>query len=257
VLLRLWRHRDLVVSLSRRQYQLRYRQSFIGFAWAFLTPLATVGAAALVFGRVAGISTGKTSFAVSTMAAVVPWSFFASSVGFGVTSIVSVQGMIARLPFPRVALPLSMIGTAVLDLAIASVIFLAVAFVTGTGVPLTALWFPVLVIIELMLVTGIVLLGSAINVFARDVRLAVPLILQMWLLVTPVMYPLNAAPRAVRSWFLFNPLSGLVENFRRVLAEGRGINVDFLIPSLIGAVALVVLGTWYFTATEPRFADVV
>jgi lipopolysaccharide transport system permease protein len=253
----LWKHRDLIVSLSRRQYQLRYRQSFIGFAWAFLTPLATLGAAGLVFHKVAGVSTGRTPFVVSTLAAVVAWSFFASSVGFGVTSIVTVQGMIARLSFPRMALPLSMIGTATLDLVIASGIFVVFAVATGAGIPITALWFPVLVLIEVVMIVGIVLLGSALNVFARDVRLAVPLVLQMWLLTTPVMYPLSATPPGVRSWLLLNPLTGLVENFRRVLAEGRGLDLSLLAPSLVGAAFVIIAGFWYFTVTEPRFADVV
>src|SRR5439155_25474339 len=163
------------------------------------------------------------------------------------------QGMIARLSFPRMALTLSMIGTATLDLVVASGIFVVVALATGAGVPVTALLFPVLILIELVLIVGIVLLGSAINVFARDVRLAVPLIIQMWLLITPVMYPLSAAPASVRPWFLVNPLSGLVENFRRILAEGRGLDVGLLAPSLVGAAAVILLGFWYFAATESRF----
>jgi lipopolysaccharide transport system permease protein len=254
---RTWRYRDLVVSLTRRQYQLRYRQSFIGFTWAIITPIATLGAASLVFRRVAGLGTGHTPYAVSTLAALVPWTFFATSVGFGVVAVVNAQSMVTRIPFPRVALPLSMIGTALLDLVISLALFVVVAFLTGAGIPASAVWLPVLLGVEFMLITGIVLFGSAINVFARDLRMAVPLFLQMWLLITPVLYPLSAAPHGLRGWFLVNPMTGVVENARRVLGDGRGPDLGLLVPAMIGAVLLFVVGTWYFSATESRFADVI
>lgn len=252
-----WRYRDLVVSLTRRQYQLRYRQSFIGFTWAILTPIATLGAASLVFRHVAKLGTGSTPYAVSTLAALVPWTFFATSVGFGVVAVVNSQSMVTRLPFPRVALPLSMVGTAVLDLLIALALFAVVAVLTGAGIPASAAWLPLLLFVEFVMVVGIVLLGSAVNVFARDLRMAVPLFLQMWLLVTPVMYPLSAAPHRLRGWFLANPLTGVVENARRVLGTGRAPDVHLLMPALVGALVLFVIGVWYFGATERRFADVI
>jgi ABC-type polysaccharide/polyol phosphate export permease len=165
--------------------------------------------------------------------------------------------MVQRLPFPRAVLPLSVLGTALIDLFVALLAFVVYAYITGAGLPITALWFPPLLLIEIVLAIGVTMLGSALNVFARDIRLAVPLIVQLWLFLTPVMYPLSTVPASLRTWYLVNPMTGLVEAFRDVLIYGNAPAMADLIPSLIGAVVLLVIGTWYFTTTEPRFADVI
>lgn len=254
---RLWSHRDLVVSLIRRQFQLRYRQSAAGVAWAILPPLVTVGAATVVFDRVAQLDTGTTPYPLFAFAALTPWTFFASSLTFAVPSVVQNHQMVTRLTFPRAALPVSMIGLALVDLAIAGVTFVVFVYLTGSSIPLTALWFPALLLVEMMLVVGVVLLGSALNVFARDVKLAVPLLSQLWLFLTPVLYPLSEVPAGLRPWYQLNPMTGVVESFRSILVFGHAPDVFVLLPSLVGATALLLFGWWYFSAVEHRFADVI
>jgi lipopolysaccharide transport system permease protein len=254
---RVWRNRPLIYSLIRRQFHLRYRQSAVGFAWALVPPLATLAAGVLVFDKVVQVDTGEVPYAMFVMAALVPWSFFANSIQFGVPSVSEALVMVTRLVFPRAALPLSMIGVAILDLAVAMAIFILFSLVIGEGLSLTAAWFPVLLLIEVVLVTGVVLLGSAINVFARDVRLAVPLLIQLWLFLTPVLYPLDSVPSELRPWYLLNPMTGLVESYRAILIHGHAPDVDLLVPAIVGSVTLFLVGAWYFGSTEPRFADVV
>lgn len=250
----LWSHRDLVVSLVRRQFQLRYRQSAAGVAWAILPPLVTVGAATIVFAEVAKVDTGAIPYPLFAFAALTPWTFFASCLTFGVPSVVQSHGMVTRLAFPRAALPLSMIGLAFVDLAIAAATFVIFVYVTGNALPLTALWFPVLFLVELVLVVGVVLIGSSLNVFARDVKLAIPLLTQLWLFLTPVLYPL---PERFRSWYVLNPMTGVVESFRDVLVRGQAPDLGLLVPAIIGALVLLLAGWWYFSVTEHRFADVI
>lgn len=257
MLRRIWSHRDLVVSLVRVQYQLRYRQSLVGFAWALLPTLATLGTATLVFHKVVGISTGKVPYAVFTLAALVPWTFFANSIGQAVTSVTGGLAAVTRLAFPRAVLPLSMVGLSILDFVVSGFLFVAFALLTRVGLPLTALWLPALMLIEVALAVGVGLLSSALNVFARDLRLAVPLVIQLWLFITPVMYPLQSVPSSLRPWYLANPMTGVVESFRRALVYGRGPSIDLLLPAILGAVAALLVGIWYFGATESRFADVV
>ena len=256
---KLWRHRDLVLSLVRRQYQLRYRQSMVGFAWAILPPLATLGAANIVFHQVAGVQAPEgTNYSIITMAALVPWSFFQNSLTSGVPSVVQASSMLTRIPFPRASLPLSMIGISMLDLSIAALLFVVLTFLLGDGLPLTALWFPILLGLEVLLVAGVTLLTSSLNLFARDVKLAVPIAMQLWLFLTPVMYPLESVSESLRPYYLLNPMTGLVESFRTVLiSPGAAPELDLLLPTIIGAVALFLLGSWYFAATENRFADVI
>jgi lipopolysaccharide transport system permease protein len=254
VLRRLWEHRGLLAALIRRQFQLRYRQSLVGFTWALIPPLATLGVGAILFKAVLEVDTGPAPYQVFAMAALVPWSFFANSVQQGVTSVAQGLGMVTRLAFPRAVLPLSVVGLSFLDLLVAGVAFVVIALVSGTGLPLTALWAPLLLLIEVPLVVGVVLLGSALNVFARDIRLGVPLLIQLWLFLTPVLYRLEGELQGLA---LLNPMTGLVESFRGVLVSGVAPNPMTILPSVIGAMILFVLGWWYFRATEARFADVI
>ncbi|MGQ0669866.1 MAG: ABC transporter permease [Actinomycetota bacterium] len=254
---RLWEHRALLVSFARRQFQLRYRQSFAGIAWAIVPPLVTLGMATLVFHRVAKIDTGEIPYSLFAFSALVPWTFLASSLIGGLGSIAGSQAMITRLAFPRAVLPLSMIGVSLIDLAIATGTFVLFVYVTGEGLPITALWFPVLLVIEIVLISGVVLLGSALNIFARDFRVAFPLLAQAWLFLTPVMYPLSAVPDHLQDVYMLNPMTGLVESFRGVLVSGNAPDIGLLGPSIIGAVLLFAIGWWYFGATEHRMADVI
>lgn len=263
MLRRLWTHRALLLSLVRRQYQLRYRQSAVGFAWAILPPVATLGVGVIVFGEIANVKTDE-PYVLFAAAGLVPWTFFANSISQGIPSIVGAMMMVTRLSFPRAVLPLSVIGLSFLDLLIATVGFVAVAIgyqIAGDfQLPATALLAPLLVLIEIPLVAGVVLLGSAINVFARDVRLAVPFLVQFWLLLTPVLYPLDRVIRdapQLRFLFLANPMTGIVESFRNVLIDGTLPSIQVLWPSLVGAVGFFLIGVWYFSQTEPRMADVV
>jgi lipopolysaccharide transport system permease protein len=253
----LWSHRDLVLSLIRRQFQLRYRQSAAGIAWAVLPPLVTVGAATVVFDRVARLDTGTVPYPLFAFAALTPWLFFASSLTFGVPSVVQSQGMVSRLAFPRAALPFSMVGLALVDLAIGAATFVVFVYVTGSTIPVTALWFPVLLLVEMMLVVGVVLLGSALNVFARDVRLAVPLLSQLWLFLTPVLYPLSEVPEGLQAWYQLNPMTGIVESFRNILIYGHAPEAIVMLPSVTGAIVILVFGWWYFSSVQHRFADVI
>jgi homopolymeric O-antigen transport system permease protein len=252
-----WRHRILLLSFVRRQYQLRYRQSLVGVLWAVIPPLASLAVATLVFHEVIGVETGSVSYPLFVLAGLAPWSFFSTGLTSGVSSIVAQQTMVTRLAFPRSAIPLSILGTGLIDLGITSLLFVGFAIITGVGIPLTALWAPLLLLIEIVFTAGVVLFGSALNMFVRDVKLAVPLLAQLWLFLTPVMYPLSTVPERLRPIYLANPMTGLIESFRDVLINGRSPDPGVLTASLVGTVLAFVIGAWYFAATEPRFADVI
>lgn len=256
MLKRLWTHRALVGALIRRMYLLRYRQSFGGFVWAIIPALGALAAGSLVFNGVIGVDNDGEPYALMTMAALVPWTLFSSSFSFGVPSIVQSQPMVTRLPFPRASLPIAAVGVSLIDIAVSGTLFVIMAYLVGDGLPLTALWFPALIAIEVVLIVGVVLLGSAANAFSQDVRLAVPLVTQFWLLITPVMYPLNVEG-AARSFYLANPMTGLVESFRDILVRGTPPSLELMLPAMVGAVVLLFMGVWYFGATESRFADVI
>ena len=258
MLRRTWAHRQLLFTLVRRNYQIRYRQSLAGLVWALVPPLAALGVGTVLFGVVFRVDTGGISYPLVAMTALVPWTFFANSLTQGVPSIVGNLNMVTRLAFPRAVLPLSMVGLSLLDLGVAAVALVVLAFALGEGIAAgAALWAPLLLLLELPLAVGLVLLGSAMNVFARDVRLAVPLLVQFWLFLTPVLYPLSETPPGLRGAYLANPMTGLVVSFRRAVLFGEAPDMAVLWPTVAGAAGAFLIGWWYFSSTEPRFADVI
>jgi lipopolysaccharide transport system permease protein len=250
----LWGHRFLLVTLIRRNFVLRYRQTAAGFAWSIVPSLALLAMATFVFGKVAGVETGGIPYPVFAIAGLAPWTFFTNCLTAGVPSVVQSSQMITRLSFPRAVAPLSMLGVSFVDLLMSNVVLFAIFIITGTPFHATIVWFPVLLFIELLLAAGVVLLGSAMNVFMRDLKLALPLVMQLWLFLTPVMYPLSEVDD-FRAFFMLNPMTGLIESMRDVLLYGNAPAFDLIAPTLIGAGLLLVVGTWYFSAIETRFAD--
>jgi lipopolysaccharide transport system permease protein len=247
--------RHLLYSLARREYQLRYRQSFAGLGWAIIIPLITLVVGNILFHQTFKVDTGGVNYAVFTLAGLVPWSFFSGSLTTGSGSIVTNRQLVTKLPFPRAVLPLADISTSLIDMGVALVLFVVVAMILGSGLPLTALWLPLLLLIEVVFVVGIVFFITSLNVFARDIRLGVPIVVQLWLFLTPVMYPLSKIPPDLRRLFRLNPMTGIVESFRDVLVVGEAPNWNLLTPAIIGAVVMLAVGIWYFRDTEPRFAD--
>lgn len=258
MLKRLWIYRDLIASMTRRQYQLRYRQSAVGFGWALIPPLLTLGMATLVFGGIADIKLPRgVPYPIFAFAALVPWTFFASASSTTASSITGSPGIVTRLAFPRAVLPLSMIGTAFFDFAIAAVAYVVFALATGYGIPPTAAWAPLLLVILIVITIGVGLIMAALNTFARDIRLFVPLLMQLWLFLTPVMYPLDAVPPELQWIYKLNPMTGIIVAFRDILVTGITPDLTLLAWSIGGAVVTFVIGVWYFANTEHRFADVI
>jgi lipopolysaccharide transport system permease protein len=257
MLRRLFSHRDLLVMLARRGFQIRYRQSALGLIWAVIPPLITVAMATLVFDKVARVDTGGVPYPLFVFSALVPWTFLATSLTFGVPSVASAQQVVTRLAFPRATLALSTVLVALIDLVIAGATFVIFAYATGNPLPATALWFPILLAIEFVLTAGTVLLLSAMNVFARDIKLMVPFLVNTWLFLTPVLYPLDSVPASLRDVYLLNPMTGVIVSFRLVLVDGSAPDFGLLATSMMGAIILGVVGVWYFGATESRFADVI
>jgi len=257
VIRELWTHRGLTLMIARRDFQLRYRQSAVGVIWAIAPTIGTLFAATLVFDRVVQVDTGSVPYSLFALSALAPWTFFANSLTAGIPSVAQAQMLITRMSFPRASLPIANVGTSLIDLAASTAVFLVFLLLTGTSLPVTAAWFPVLVGIEFALITGLVLLGSALNVFARDIKLVVPTLTQLWLLLTPVMYPLDSVPENIRPLYLLNPMTGIVESFRGTLIYGRPPDPALLAPTILEAGVLLIAGLWYFGATERRFADVI
>src|SRR5262245_20320383 len=164
------------MAMTRTSYRLRYRQSTLGIVWAIVPLLGMLGVGVIVFHRVAGVAMPGVPYPLATLSALVPWALFSSSLQFGVPSIATAQPLISRMSFPRAVIPMSVVGMALIDLGVGIVGFAVVLLVYRWPITASIAWFPALVGLELLLTLGLVLLGSALNTFARDFRLMVPVV---------------------------------------------------------------------------------
>ena len=188
----LWRYRDLAFQIAARDVTVRYRQTAFGAAWAILQPVAFMVVFTLFFGRVAGIESDGLPYALFSLAALVPWMFFANAFLLGSESLVLNQALVSKIYFPRIFIPAGVVAAGCVDFAISLVILLAIVLIYGIVPSVAMLALPLLIVIAIMTALGAGAGLSAINVRYRDVRYVIPFAIQIWLFVTPIVYPSSA-----------------------------------------------------------------
>jgi lipopolysaccharide transport system permease protein len=250
------RHRELLFNLTLRDIKSRYAQSFLGVAWAIIQPLSLV----LIFTVIAGfinIPSDDLPRPIFYFAALLSWGFFQSSLNAAVPSIVTNSNLVRKIYFPREIFPMSAILASLFDLGITVVIF--AGFLAYYKIQVTAyiLLFPVLLAVQTILMLAISLLGAGLNVYFRDIRTALPLLLQLLMYASPVLYPLSAVPDRWKTLYSLNPMAGLIEGFRRVLLKGQPPDMPSLLISFIGSLALLFVCYKIFKRLERKFADVI
>lgn len=255
-----WEFRELLVFLIWRDLKVRYRQTVLGALWAIIQPLTTMVVFSLVFGRIAGLQSEGVPYPVFTFAALLPWTLFSTVLTRMSASVVGNAGLVSKIYFPRVLIPLSALGSACMDFLIQFGILLLM--MAGYGLPFTwrLLALPALTALALATSVGIGLWLAALNVKYRDVNYVVPFFVQVWLFASPVGYSTTEVVTHWPGWewvYGLNPLVGVIEGFRWSLLSthwtpGPLVAVSALIASLM------VLGSLaYFHRTEHMFADVV
>ncbi len=256
-LITLSRYRDLLWLWAAREVRVRYKQSLLGFAWAILQPLALTVMFTLVFSLLVDVDTQGIPYPIFAYVALVPWTFFSTSLSFGTPSLVNNLNLVTKIYFPREVLPLASVGAALVDFAAASVVFVGMLILYGVRPGLPALWVFPLLIIQLVLTTGVTLLGSAMIVFFRDMRFLVPLITQVWMYATPIVYPIDLVPEPLRPYYFLNPMAGIIDGYRRALLMGRAPRTTALLLSIAISSLLLAVGYAFFKRVEPLFADLI
>ncbi|HEU4943713.1 MAG TPA: ABC transporter permease [Solirubrobacterales bacterium] len=250
----LWRYRDLAYQIAARDVTVRYRQTGLGAAWAVLQPVGFMIVFSLIFGRVAGVSSDGLPYALFSLAALVPWTFFANALLLGSESLVSNSALVSKIYFPRIFMPAGAIAAGLVDLGISLVILFAVVLVYGLIPPVAILVLPFLVVIMLAAVLGATAALSAVNVRYRDVKYVIPFALQMWLFATPVVYPSSLIEEPWRTLTAINPMVGVIEGFRWAVL-GTDAPLELIGISAISALVIFVAGLAYFDRVERSFAD--
>jgi lipopolysaccharide transport system permease protein len=253
----LYRNRDLLWLWTLREVQVRYKQSLLGIAWAVLQPVALTVIFTVVFSLLVRVDTGAIPYPIFAYTALVPWTFFSTSLSFGIASLVNNMNLVTKIYFPREILPLASVGAAFVDFLVSAAILVGMMLIYGITPGWVSLWVVPLLVLQVALTVAVVLLGSAVLVFFRDMRFVVPLLTQLWMYATPIIYPVDLVPERFRALYFLNPMAGIVDGYRRVLLSGEAPRLDSL--ALGAAVSLVLLTAGYvsFKRAEPVFADLI
>jgi lipopolysaccharide transport system permease protein len=249
--------RDLVWAWTGRTIRARYQQSALGWLWALFQPIATVAIFTVVFTRFVPVDTGGVPYVVFSYAAVVPWTFFSTSLTDMTMSLVQNMNLVTKIYFPREVLPVAAMLARFLDFGVSATL-LAILFVFYR-LPLSpaALAFlPVILAIQLALILGVGLTGAALDVFYRDVDPLLKLGIQIWFYASPIIYPVSMVPEPFRPLYFLNPMAGVIVGYRDVLLNGTAPGV-YLLPAAVISFIVFLFGYWLFKRVEHQFADIV
>jgi|1186.fasta_scaffold180998_2 lipopolysaccharide transport system permease protein len=250
------RFRDLFGFFVLRDIRVRYSQTVLGLGWSVLQPFLQMVVFSVFFGGLAGIGSGGVPYAVFSIAAVVPWTYFSNAVTNSSSSFVANAQLVGKVYFPRLFIPLSPLGAGLVDLGIGIVLLLGVELVYGYYPSWWALpVVPVLIGLLVLVSAAVSVWLSALGALYRDVRYVAPFFLQILLFVTPIIYVVNRVPASIRPFYALNPLVGIVGGFRGAFLN-QPMPVGSIFVSFCSSVVLLVLGLAYFRHVERVFADV-
>ncbi len=254
----LWRYRELLFFLARRDVSVRYKQTAIGIAWAVIRPLVTMVVFTLLFGRIAKLPSEGVPYSVLVFCGLVPWYLFASAFSDASNSLVANSNLISKVYFPRLLVPPSATAVALVDFAISFVLLLLLAAWSGYSPTLRFLALPVLAALGFLTALGLGVWFSALNVRYRDFQYLVPFILQFGLYVSPIGFASVLIPGGWRPLYVLNPMVGVVEGFRWAVLGGPFVfPADALAASCAVTALILGSGIWMFRRVERTFVDVI
>jgi lipopolysaccharide transport system permease protein len=256
-ILELAQYADLLRTLTSHRIRVRYKQSLLGLAWAVLQPIAMMLIFTLVFGRIARVDSEGVPYPLFAFTGLLLWSFVSTTLSNATHALVAHAALVTKVYFPREILPLSYVGAALFDLLVGSSVL--VALLAWYGHPFTPRLLLAVPAVgaAAILVTAIAFVLSALQVRFRDIGLAVPLALYLWMFCTPIAYPLSSVPANFRGLFALNPLTGIVESFRQAILFQRGPQLSLLLPPAIAAVVFLPIAYAIFKRGEATMADVI
>ena len=254
----LWRHRELLWLLTQREIKVRYKQSVLGVAWAVLQPLSLMVVFTVFFSWFARIESDGIPYPLFSYAALLPWTFFSTALSFAIPSLIANSHIITKIYFPREVIPLAAVLAALLDFLIAAAAFVLLMIAYRVPPSWTLLYVLPILAIQVLFTVGVSLLLSAFTVLYRDVRHTLPLVIQIWMFVTPILYPASVVPQRWRVWyFSLNPMAAIIYGYRRAILQQQSPQLNYLLLAATVSCLLVWLGYKYFKYLEREFADIV
>jgi lipopolysaccharide transport system permease protein len=250
----LWAYRELLYFLTWRDVKIRYKQTALGASWAILQPFLTMVVFSIFFGKLAKMPSNGIPYPIFSYAALVPWTFFSNGVTTSANSLVANANLIKKVYFPRLAIPIAGVFGGFIDFGLAFVVLIGMMLAYGFAPTANILWLPLLFLLAVVSSLGVGVWLAAINVQYRDIRYIVPFLMQMWMFVTPIVYPGNLLPEPWATLYGLNPMAGVVEGFRWALL-GTDKPGGIVLVSAVAAVVVLVSGLFYFRRMEKNFSD--
>ena len=250
-------YRELLYFLTWRDIKVRYKQTILGIAWAIIQPLFSMVIFSLFFGRLAKIPSDNIPYPIFSFAALVPWTFFANGLSQSSNSLVINANLIKKVYFPRLIIPISTVISGIVDFFLAFLVLIGMMIAYEIYPTTTVIWLPLLLLLALITSLGAGLWFTALNVQFRDVRFAIPFVVQAWFFATPIVYPSGLLDEPWRTLYGINPMAGVIEGFRWALLGAETQPGTMLFVSTLVAILLLVSGAFYFRRLEKTFADVV
>lgn len=248
--------KDLLWSLSVREIKLRYQPSALGIAWAVLQPLSLMLVFVLVFSRFARFSSEGVPYSIFVLCALVPWTFFANALSFGSISLLNNAQVVSKVYFPREIVPFSSAAAAGLDYLVGMGFLFGLLLFYKAQLYLSLLWIIPLFLLQTVFTLGLILWMSALIVLWRDLKYALPLVLQLWMFLTPVVYSWKVVPEQYQWVRLFNPMVVIIDGYRQAILHQGSVNVTDLGIAAVVIVLFFCAAYAYFKRKEMMFADI-
>ena len=252
----LWSYRELLYFLTWRDIKVRYKQTALGAAWAIIQPLATMLLFTLVFNRLAGLDTGRVPYPLFAYTGLLIWTFFANAVTNSTNSLVNNTNLITKVYFPRAFIPAAAVAAGLVDLAIAGLLLVGLILYYGITPSWALALVPLFLLLAVLLAMAVGMLISALTVKYRDLRHALPFMIQFWMFASPVIYPANRVPGRWRYLITLNPLTGIIEGFRAALFGGT-FDPTATSVAIIVTFSLLAASFYLFRRIEETFADII
>lgn len=260
----LWDYRELIRNLVLRDLKARYKNSILGIAWSWINPLLMMAVYTVVFTILASQS-APPNYPVFILCGLLPWNFFLTSVSQATNCVVESAPLVKKVYFPREALPVSIVLSNLVNFVIALPVFFVLALVMGTSITWAVLLLPLTVLVQVIFTLGLGLLTATLNVFYRDTRIIMDVLLLAWFFLTPVFYPIDTVPEAYTLWGQtvnlqlwlrrINPMASIVASYRDVLYYGVPTGWDFFLRTAVTSLVVLVVGYLVFQRYSPRFSE--
>ncbi len=252
----LWQYRDLFWFLVKRDIKTRYAQSVMGVGWAVIQPVFSMIVFTVVFGNIAKINSEGIPYAIFSYTALVPWTYFSSSVTDSSRSLISSKNLITKVYFPRLVIPIAPVLAKLIDFGISFLILIGMMIWFGITPSVWAAFIPIFVLIMMLTAAGAGMWLTALAIQYRDIQYGSSFLIQLLMYISPVIYPASSVPEKFQLVYALNPMVGVIEGFRAVLLGTRSMPWFYIGVGSASAIVLFISGVLYFRHMERYFADV-